>query len=114
MLRVLNEKHFHKVLKKVEECDMQAEARLGPDGPFVLPLLEQELKYLHNYGGDVKAWEVLLDWDFADWSFSVNWLRDGERVFNGGLIFHSGAGFNDGSLSVELNPPKGLHWSIHT
>jgi len=42
--------------------------------------------------------------------------RDCQPVL-GGLIFHPGVGtpgIDDGSLSVELNPQKGPHWSVHT
>ena len=118
MLKIVNVEHLHKVLKEIEECDVHAEDRFrtdfagDSDPPFLLSRFEQQLKYLHHYGdGD---WLVELGWDFAKWSFRLNWYRCGGHVFNGGLIFHNGTGMNDDSLSVELNPPKGPHWSVHT
>lgn len=59
---------------------------------------------------------VRLFKDFAPHSFEFIRLRDGERVYNGGLIFHGphDGGGNGGAptFSVSLTPVDG--WSIHT
>jgi len=42
--------------------------------------------------------------------------KEGNRKywFVMGMIYHNGAGVNDGSGSVELNPEAGPHWSFHS
>jgi hypothetical protein len=67
-----------------------------------------------NHYGEPDKWEVHLGWDWAQWSFGLSWTYEGEPSFVGGLVFHNGAGMNDGSFSVELNAPAGPHWSVHT
>jgi len=59
---------------------------------------------------------VRLFQDFAPHSFEFVRLRNGEHVYNGGLIFHGphDGGGNGGAptFSVSLTPQDG--WSIHT
>ena len=59
---------------------------------------------------------VRLFRDFAPHSFEFVRMRNGMRLYNGGLIFHGShdGGGNGGAptYSVSLNPVDG--WSIHT
>lgn len=108
MLKVMNVEYFHQVLKEIEQCDqLQDGVNRLEEG-----LLEQ-LRYLNHYGNPGE-WEVELWPDFAYWSFGVNWVRGDRRWFNGGLIFHSGAGMNDGTFAVELVGSSKPHWAVHT
>lgn len=107
-LKITNEEHYNKVLAEVKELDKKYEGKFE-----LMKKLEEQFDYLRNYGGS-DEWEVHLGYDWAELSFSIAWFRDSKCLMHGGLIFHSGAGFNDGSFSVEIGAPKGPHWSVHT
>lgn len=87
--------------------------------------LQEKLVYLIRYGGKDSdgndKFKVVLDKDFAPYSFSLLWYlraKDGSWEFcmEGGMIYH---GPHDGhgsgatpALAVTLQPTDG--WSIHT
>lgn len=48
--------------------------------------------------------------DFVQHSFYFRMYRDGKPDMDGGIILH---GLGE-TFSVELCPPKGVHWSMHT
>lgn len=111
MVRVINEDHFLNVVKKVIELDKEHEFKFG-----LLSKLIDGLKYLDSFcdhNGDGRA-IAELHHDSSPLSFYVSMKRDGKQFMNGGFLFHSGTGFNDGSFAVELDPPTGPHWSLHT
>lgn len=65
-----------------------------------------------------KGFDIYL---YADWApYSLYFIRKKNNLYdgNGGFIFHGvhDGGGNGGAptFSVELNPDKNSHWSIHT
>lgn len=50
------------------------------------------------------------DWVKHSWAFCLFDTSTMQAWFNGGLILH---GFEE-TLSIEINPSNGPHWSIHT
>ena len=53
--------------------------------------------------------EIILYKDFAPYSFYFEQMKDGNRIMNGGLLYH---GNPDQSFAVQLISSIG--WSIHT
>jgi len=68
------------------------------------------IKTLNRIKRAREATEVILAPDFVSHSFQFAVRKDSERIINGGIILH---GFQE-TFSVELNPEKGPHWSMHT
>ena len=91
--------------------------------------LEEQLEYLGHYAchqehGDPEHTQCVLTKDFAPQSFYfLMMVRPTPEApyklwFNGGLILHGahdrGGDGGAPTFSVNLNPVKGLDWSVHT
>jgi hypothetical protein len=109
MISVCCQDHFDRIVAEAQERGLMAD-------------LQAKLDYLGMYGchEDKEYTRCKLYYDFAPLSFAFAMeKRDTPEAeyqywFNGGLIFHPGAGQPDRSCSVELCPSKLPHWSIHT
>ena len=72
-------------------------------------------KSLQNCLDSLKRWEangnseIILYKDFAPYSFYFEEMKDGNRIMNGGLLYH---GNPDQSYAVQL--VSSIGWSIHT
>jgi hypothetical protein len=115
MLVVDNKEHFQDVLSKIIDLDKESEYKFGLMDQFI-SMLGQLSKFGDvNLKGDSKNH---LCYDSAPLSFIVNCVREKggreESWYTIGLIFHNGAGMNDGTFSVELDAPPGPHWSLHS
>jgi len=117
MLVIDNKEHFKKVYQKVLELDEETDYRYCLFSKFL-----QILTDVAKFGDQEFEGKSInhLCWDFADLSFTVNCCRKDKETgeeknwYTLGAIFHSGAGMGDGTFSVELNPPDGPHWSLHS
>ena len=71
--------------------------------------LEDKICQLLLQGFD--ADELVLYKDSVPHSFKFELRRNGDRVYNGGIICH-GQGVE--TFSIELSPKEGIYWSIDT
>lgn len=105
MLKIQNPEHFTQVVEFAINAGCAAK-------------LFDRLAYLANYGGNPEYTVCTLGYDFAPHSFRFTIERNGNRWFNGGLIYSGPTQALDGSfpaLTVSLEPGDGSHqWSVHT
>jgi len=110
MLNVIDKEHYDTVRGWAEENGL-------------LEKLQESLDYLDGYAESNDKGRTRCDLyrDFAPNSFSFTmYLKDNEgeykRWFNGGLIFHEGAGTGAEYpvLSVDLSGRTDARWQVHT
>lgn len=76
--------------------------------------LEKQLNYLDGYSGRQNTLCKLYP-DHAPHSFNFVMHRDGQRWFNGGLIFQSPDCPADGSFpTLTVSLAEGTGWFVHT
>ena len=101
MLVVECQEHLNNVMEFARECGLDQQFRA-------------QLDYLDNYAGYNNT-KCRLYRDFAPYSFEFVMFKDGEKWFNGGLIYQGPNQRGDGSfpaLTVSLDSSDG--WHIHT
>ena len=117
MLIVDNQEHFNKVTSEVLRLDEESDHKFGLLDKY-LDILMQIAKFGdHELNGESLNH---LRHDFSPLSFIANCCRKDKETgeernwYTIGVIFHNGAGMEDGTFSVELSPPSGPHWSLHS
>lgn len=117
MLVVDNQEHFNKVTSDVLRLDAETDNKFGLLDKY-LEILVQIAKF-GDQELEGKSINHLCS-DFAPLSFVANCCRKDPETgrernwYTIGVVFHNGSGMSDGTFSVELNPPNGPHWSLHS
>lgn len=98
-MSIANPKHFIETMEFAENLG-------GEPLESLKNALEQFKRMIEAQGLTLKLYP-----DFVPYSFEFTYEKDGRFVYNGGLICH---GLGVQTLTVELSPRAGVHWSIHT
>jgi len=78
--------------------------------------LEEQIAHLEKIGTNMKASSIVITKDFAEHGFNWAIIRDGECVYNGGLLFCPPGDWGGGppNFSVNIDPSSKPEWRIHS
>lgn len=102
MLVIQNKDHFRNAYHFAKE--------LGKESKHTFLRSIRTLNRLKKNAPSGTVLHIFPDWVKHSFYWSIHRPETGERWFNGGMILH---GFEE-TFSVELDPERYPHWSIHT